>query len=117
MYECKFPITDRDPALDRAMNIAMGSMRQGGMANYFVNPEALASSEILKAWNKGMDIQLLWPMKRSSPLRGFLSRWRQVFLNCCDRSTSDSTASTQSASSISLRVQLPERRVLARTGS
>jgi len=54
MYEYDFPITERDPALDRAMDIAMGSLRQSGMANHFVNPEALASSEILKAWNKGM---------------------------------------------------------------
>jgi hypothetical protein len=54
MYEYNFPITDREPALLRAMDIAMGSMRQTGLANYFVNPEALASSEILKAWNKGV---------------------------------------------------------------
>jgi hypothetical protein len=54
MYESNFPITERDPALDRAMDIAMGSMRQSGMADHFANPEALASSEILKAWNKGM---------------------------------------------------------------
>jgi hypothetical protein len=54
MYEYNFPITDRDPALVRAMEIAMGSLRQTGLAKHFVNPEALASSEILKAWNKGM---------------------------------------------------------------
>jgi hypothetical protein len=54
MYEYLFPITERDPALDRAMDIAMGLMRQSGMADRFVNPEALASSEILKAWEKGV---------------------------------------------------------------
>jgi hypothetical protein len=54
MYEYLFPITERDPALDRAMGIAMGLMRQSGMADRFVNPEALASSEILKAWKKGV---------------------------------------------------------------
>ena len=54
MYEYNFPITERDPALDRAMDIAMGSMRQSGVANHFVNPEALAATEIMKAWKKGM---------------------------------------------------------------
>jgi hypothetical protein len=54
MSESNFPITERDPALGRAIDIAMGAMRQSGMANHFVNPEALASSEILKAWNRGM---------------------------------------------------------------
>jgi hypothetical protein len=54
MYEYSFPITERDPALGRAMDIAMESMRLSGMVNHFVNPEALASSEILKAWNNGV---------------------------------------------------------------
>jgi hypothetical protein len=54
MYEYNFPITDRDPALLRAMDIAMGSLRQTGLDKNFVNPEALASSEILKAWHKGI---------------------------------------------------------------
>ena len=54
MHECYFPITERDPALVRAMDIAMASMRRSGISDHFVNPEALASSEILKAWNKGM---------------------------------------------------------------
>jgi hypothetical protein len=54
MYEYNFPMTDRDPALLRAMDIAMGSLRQTGLDKNFVNPEALASSEILKAWQKGI---------------------------------------------------------------
>ena len=54
MYKYSLPITERDPALLRAMDIAMGSMRQTGLDKNFANPEALASSEILKAWNNGV---------------------------------------------------------------
>lgn len=54
MFEYNFPITERDPALEQAMDIAMSTMQDSGLSKHFVNAEALASCEILKAWNKGM---------------------------------------------------------------
>jgi hypothetical protein len=47
MYEYNFAITERDPALGRAMNIAMTTLKQTGRAQHFVNVEGLVSCEIL----------------------------------------------------------------------
>jgi hypothetical protein len=83
MYNYNFPITERDPALDRAMDIAMSAMRRSGMTYHFINPEALACSEILKAWNKGMRHpvalanQAIVAAERLAPLS---PRWPEGFL-------------------------------------
>ena len=80
MYEYNFPITERDPALDRAMDIAMGAMRRSGMAHHFVNPEALASSEILKGWNTGIRHPVALANRAIVAAERLSQHWPECFL-------------------------------------
>jgi hypothetical protein len=53
MYAAHFPVT-QDPALCRAMQIAMEYVRAVGLAEKFNNPEALVATGISTAWESGV---------------------------------------------------------------
>jgi hypothetical protein len=49
-----FSITESNPALAQAMEIAMGFLRGSGLSEEFVNPENLAAAAIWDAWQSGV---------------------------------------------------------------
>jgi hypothetical protein len=53
-YAAHFPITETNADLCQAMNIAMGYVRGTGLADRFLNPEALVAAAILNAWASGV---------------------------------------------------------------
>jgi hypothetical protein len=53
-YAAHFPITESNPDLCQAMNIAMGYVRGTGLAERFLNPEALVAAAISNAWKLGV---------------------------------------------------------------
>jgi hypothetical protein len=54
MYAAHFPITENNPDLCQAMSIAMGYVRGTGLADRFLNPEALVAAAITNAWQSGI---------------------------------------------------------------
>jgi hypothetical protein len=54
MYARHFPITESNPDLCQAMSIAMGYVRRAGLAERFLNPEALVAAAISNAWETGI---------------------------------------------------------------
>jgi hypothetical protein len=53
-YAAHFPITESNPDLCQAMSIAMGYVRGTGLADRFLNPEALVAAANANAWAKGI---------------------------------------------------------------
>jgi hypothetical protein len=58
MYAAHFPVTESNPRLAQAMDIAMGYLRGTGLAEKFINPEALIAAAILNAWASGVRHQI-----------------------------------------------------------
>jgi hypothetical protein len=54
MYAAHFPVTENNPRLTQAMAIAMGYLQGTGLANKFINPEALVAAAILNAKASGI---------------------------------------------------------------
>jgi len=54
MYARHFPITESNPDQCQAMSIAMGYVRGTGLAESFLNPEALVAAAISNAWETGI---------------------------------------------------------------
>jgi hypothetical protein len=53
-YATYFSITESNPALAQAMEIAMGFLQGSGLSEEFVNPENLAAAAIRDAWQSGV---------------------------------------------------------------
>ena len=53
MYARHFPITESNPDLCQAMSIAMDYVRGTGLAERFLNPEALVAAAISNACDTG----------------------------------------------------------------
>jgi hypothetical protein len=53
-FAAHFPITESNPHLCQAMSIAMGYVRGTGLADRFLNPEALVAAAITNAWESGI---------------------------------------------------------------
>jgi hypothetical protein len=54
MYAAHFPITENDPALCRAMRIAMDYMQATRLIDKFPSPETLVAAMISNAWKGGI---------------------------------------------------------------
>ena len=53
-FAAHFPITESNPHLCQAMSIAMAYVRGTGLADRFLNPEALVAAAITNAWESGI---------------------------------------------------------------
>jgi hypothetical protein len=54
MYARLFPITESNPDMCQAMNIAMGYIHGTGLIHSLLNPEVLVAAAIADAWNAGV---------------------------------------------------------------